>query len=431
VGISRLANDRMISDATLRRVFRPSTVALTGDLVRALLWAAVAVIWLAFLQVYVKMWRLTIADPAHSDFTIFYYTARLVADGFPMYGASPARYGIDWSASHLGNLNPPHFQLFIQPLARFSYEQAFIVWTAVSFLALVASVLIIARAHDIELTGRRLAIWGAFVVSCAGFTTVAITSELTFLLMVPFSLALLEARRGRWFTAGLWLGVCASIKLFLLVFVVWLLIHRRWRALAGAAAGAGTAVAIGVLAYSPATYLQWIGSLGQVGWEWFHLNASWPGFLARIGRRNPSFTHIGDASEWIRPASLLGSAVLCIVTLVAARRRADDATDVDVHFLLLVTAALLASPLGWAYYLPLALGPVVGVLWTGAWRRLPRPVLIALAAGAAYLYVPPDQAKSGQPSPFATVLLASSYFWGTLALWMGAAAAAVRGAECR
>ena len=111
----------MISDAALRRVLSASTVALVGDLVRALLWGLAVVVWLAFLQVYLRMIRLTLADPSGSDFTIFYYTARMVADGLPMYGESPARYGVKWAGEHLGNLNPPHFQLLFQPLASLPY----------------------------------------------------------------------------------------------------------------------------------------------------------------------------------------------------------------------------------------------------------------------------------------------------------------------
>ena len=86
----------MVSDSTLHRFLPASTVALVGDLVRALLWGLALVVWVSFAQVYLRMIRLTLADPSSSDFTIFYYTARFVADGLPMYGESPARYGVTW-----------------------------------------------------------------------------------------------------------------------------------------------------------------------------------------------------------------------------------------------------------------------------------------------------------------------------------------------
>src|SRR5688572_147627 len=135
----------MVSDATLRRFLSASTVALVGDLVRGLLWGLAVVLWIAFSQVYLRMIRLTLGDPSSSDFTIFYFTARMVADGLPMYGESPARYGVTWAAEHLGNLNPPHFQLLFVPLARLPYGQALLAWVAISFTCLVAAMVVTLR----------------------------------------------------------------------------------------------------------------------------------------------------------------------------------------------------------------------------------------------------------------------------------------------
>ena len=134
------------------------------------------------------MIRLTLADPSSSDFTIFYYTARMVADGLPMYGESPARYGVTWAAGHLGNLNPPHFQILFVPLARLPYGQALLAWVAVSFTCLVASLVVIFRELRVPFTWTRFVSWGAFTIGLAPFTTVAVTSEMTFVLMLPFAL---------------------------------------------------------------------------------------------------------------------------------------------------------------------------------------------------------------------------------------------------
>ena len=226
----------MIADATLERVLARRTVALLGDLdPRARSGAQSSLTWAVFAQVYARMYRLTLADPAHSDFTIFYFTARLLADGLPMYGASPARYGIHWAADHLGNLNPPHFQLLVQPLAWLSLRPRVMPsWVGVNAVALGRlGARHRARPGASTLTWRRFAIGGAVIMSTAPFTTVAITSEWTFLLMLPATLAWAAARRGQWARAGLWLGVCVSLKLFFLLFVPWLILRRRWTALAG------------------------------------------------------------------------------------------------------------------------------------------------------------------------------------------------------
>ena len=187
----------MISDAALRRVLPAPAVALLGDLIRWTAWGLVFVVWAAFAQVYLRMIHLTLTEPAKSDFTIFYYTARFVRDGLPMYGLSPTRYGIAWAADHLGNLNPPHFQLVAAPLAWLTYGQALLAWVAVNLAGLALGLTIIARELGIVWSWPRFWLWGAFTLSLAPFTTVAVTSEMTFLLLVPCALAWSAWRRGR------------------------------------------------------------------------------------------------------------------------------------------------------------------------------------------------------------------------------------------
>ena len=75
---------------------------------------------------------------------MFYYGARLLADGRPMYG-SPVEYGIPWHLDHMGNLNPPHFQTLLQPLALFSYARAFELWSITNVFALVLSLALVVR----------------------------------------------------------------------------------------------------------------------------------------------------------------------------------------------------------------------------------------------------------------------------------------------
>ena len=237
---------------------------------------------MSFLQVYLRMIRLTLADPSNSDFTIFYFTARLVADGLPMYGVSPARYGIEWAADHLGNLNPPHFQILALPLGHMSYGAALGAWVGVSLACAIASVVLIARELAVRFSWPRLWLWGAFTIASAAFTTVAVTCELTFVLMLPFTLAWRAWRNGRWTSAGAWLGACASFKLFLLLVVPWLAWRRQWKALAAFLAAAAALVAAGALVFGAESYQQWIATLGRVGWWWLPMNASWQGFVSRM-----------------------------------------------------------------------------------------------------------------------------------------------------
>jgi hypothetical protein len=90
---------------------------------------------------------------------------------------------------------------------------------------------------------------------------------------------------------------------------------------------------------------------------------------------------------------------------------------VDAAFLVLVLAALLVSPLGWVYYLPLVTGPALAA----ATRRpmLDRPGWLRglLLGSVALFYVPFEVAEAWQPSRMATLTLASVYAWGLLGWW--------------
>ena len=136
------------------------------------------------------------------------------------------------------------------------------------------------------------------------------------------------------------------------------------------------------------------------------------------------------APHWVQPLTLAGSALVCVASVALVRPGAGrEANDPSVAVLVLLSGAMLASPLGWVYYVPLALGPVVGVIHSGAWRRIEPKWLVVLGVLLFGLYMPPEQAAAGQPSRVATLLLASSYFWGTLGLWTAAGAMTGRRTE--
>jgi Glycosyltransferase family 87 len=413
----------MLSDETLRRVLPAGAVALLGDVIRAVIWGLVVVVWIAFLQVYARMFRLTLADPTHSDFTIFYYTARMIADGLPMYGESPARYGVTWAADHLGNLNPPHVQLLFLPLASLSYAPALAAFVAVSAVAFGLSIWLVVREIEIGWSWRLFWFGGALTISSAAFTTVAVTSELTFLLMVPFTLAWSAWRRERWTAAGAWLGVCASVKLFVFLFVPVLVWQRRWKALGACAAACAAVVLVGMSCFGAESYLQWTTTLGRVGWWWLPMNASWQGFVSRVWQGSASIEPVAHMEWLVKPLAMTGSTAIACAAVWLVRSRSLTLRERDRSMLLTFLGAILASPLGWVYYLPLAYGPLVGWLSAEHWgvlRNSSRRWLIILFVALACLYVPQEVAASIPDNALATVTIASAYFWGVLLLSLAA-----------
>jgi hypothetical protein len=410
----------MISDAALRRVLPAPAVALLGDLLRWSAWAFVAATWCAFLPAYASMIRLAFDQPANSDFTIFYYTSRLVRDGLPMYGESPARYGVVWGFDHLGNLNPPQLQLFTLPLAWLSFDRALIAWITLSGCCLAASLVVIVRTLHLRWSWRAALITGAVVLPLAAFTSVMSTCELTFVLMLPFTLAWRAWREGRWRSAGAWLGLCASAKIFLLLFLGWLIIRRRWGAVLSFVAALVATVLIAAIAFGASAYRLWVATLSDVFWWWMPMNASWQGFLSRTLEGGPELAAMLRPFTFVHPVTIALTTFFVVLAVIVALRSRWETPDRQVTSLFL--AALLMSPLGWVYYLPMASGPVLG--WVGAgrdWqgiRQAGREAVVLGLVGFAFLYVPPDALLSGQPSGLATATIASAYFWGVLFLWL-------------
>jgi len=118
-----------------------------------------------------------------------------------------------------------------------------------------------------------------------------------------------------------------------------------------------------------------------------------------------------------RPLWLAGAGAIAAVTAWRTWPGSRTAADPDRLFALLLVAALLVSPLGWIYYLPLAAAPLVAL---AARRELTGPGrarAVAFVVGAALLYLPMELTESGQPSALATLTLASAHSWGALAVW--------------
>jgi hypothetical protein len=399
----------VIADATLRRVLPASTVALVGDLIRWCTWAGVAVVWVSFARAYFNLWVKTATQPGKNDYSIFYYTARMVRDGLPMYGPVPAAYGFTWPAESLGNLNPPHFALLTAPFWYLSYQQAFVLWLASGLACLVLSLRIVWQELQYPRSRRLMLVVGAAVLSCAPFVLVASTGELTYFLLLPLTLGWRAARQDRWGAAGLWLGACASIKLFLLLFLPWLLLQRRWKAALGFLAAIVVMVTMGAAVFGVESYWQWRQTLALVGWWGLPMNASLAGVVHRV------WTSGGASAQWL---AAIGGGLVAVLTLGCLRSPTAGSRQVDTGMAAVLLGALLASPLGWVYYVPLLLGPLLG--WLQAFSRSDAnwrwwvPILVA----GVCLFVPDEVLAAWKGVAWQAATVGSLYFWALLLLWV-------------
>jgi glycosyl transferase family 87 len=405
----------MISNEALLTVLRkPRRVALTGDLIRAGIGLAIVLIVFFTLAYYAAVGRLMYNHLHMNDFGKFYYSAQLFLNGQDMYGPNPATaipVGKNEIRQFL-NMNPPHFHLLILPLALLSPLWAISIWLVLSVLALVVATRAIARAIDWQWTPARVA-WVVFAVVISSATAAnVVTGQLTFLLMLPITLAWIAARKGEWTKASWLLGIVVSIKPFLGVFWIYLLVTRRWRSLLHMTAAGALCVLAGLVVFGPGAYESWRGALSAVEWWWPPMNGSITGILGRSFSASPIFSPVADAPALIRPAALLlsGAAVLGLV-LVLARNR-----SVDLAFAGLLLTAQLISPLGWVYYLWFAAGPLAAWWWLNHQRVTPKGKLL-LALALPGLVCPLTFTVIWKAGALATITTGSIYFWSTLFLW--------------
>ena len=355
-----------------------------------------------------------------NDFGKFYYSTRAFLDGRDMYAPSPAtnlRFENTPDLQYL-NMNPPHFHLLVLPLSTLEPRYAVAVWMAVSVFALIVSLLLIAREIPIKWNSVRVMAAVCGVLAFAGTQAFFLTGQISMLLMLAMTLCWRDARRGRWGAAGVWLGVCSSVKPFVLIFLPYLLATRRFRAAGVALVTAASCFAIGVLVFGVQNSLSWYRALSQSGdWAWAEMNASAFGFFRRVFDTQPIAPPVLVKPQlvklWMAAAGVIGGVTL----VVAATDKSSSA--VDRAFAMLLIAALLISPLGWIYYMTVVAGPVAAVVFE------PRPhgrhgwlsIGIGTVAAVGLLW-PHPLLGAFQPSRWATLVFTSAYFWAALAAWM-------------
>lgn len=390
----------MVSDRTLeaRCGLAPRTVALWGDLIRAVTTAAAALLVAGMTAVYVRTVQNTIDVRHLQDFGVFYDSALALAHGANLY-APPMGKDTETEPAPPPNLNPPHFHLLIWPFTYLSPPAAFVVWIAVSISALAVSLLIICRTLD--LAGWSIAVLCAFAYLWTPMFATLFSGQVGLVLMLPFTIAWAMARRSRSAAAGAWLGVCGSIKPPLLLFIPYFVAAGRRRAAIAASILCAAAFLAGVAIAGVRAHAEWVHNLTAVRWIAHYLNAS---VLALIERALP-------ASQWQRPLWLIAIAVIVVATL----RRVVQRSSIDQQFLLVTAAALLVSPISWIYYLWFLLPPLTARLASSA--PLARGRVLLAGAMAGFL-VPPSLPWMTTSMPVAVMSTAGSvYSWSLLAVW--------------
>jgi hypothetical protein len=364
-----------------------------------------------------------------NDFGKLYYAAVSFLQGGNFYDLSPAMI-IPVSPLELHiflNLNPPHFHLLLLPFAIFSPKIALFLWSAISFIFSLTSLYIIFHEVKVLFNFWRLMLLIVALLAFAGTATVVVTGQISFILMLPLTLFWMNSRHGRWNAAAIYLGLSMAIKLFLIIFIPYLLLRKKWRALFIASGVALACYGVGLLLFGWDSYRLWLHSLKLADWHWMGINSSLQGFFSRLLAASPVFLPAFGKPTLIKPLWLATGGLIGLVTL-ALTTHDNSKEEVDRSLALLFVAAQLISPLGWIYYSWLAFGPIIAlwVSWYEDWpkdreadKSLWRARNVLILFTLLGFLIPYNCLLLFQPNQFITFSSGSTYFWATLTLWAG------------
>ncbi len=224
------------------------------------------------------------------------------------------------------------------------------------------------QATRLALLGAAAGVWLEPIWSTLGYGQINVVVAA----LILGDLARPDGARGK----GVLLGLATGLKLTPGIFVVYLLVTRRYRAAGTALATFAAGVAAGFAIAPRAAADFWGGAFldpTRVGRVENAVNQTLRGAYARLLHTT------GVDGWWLPTAALVGA-----VGLVLAAR-AGRAGDEAAGFSICALTGLLVSPISWSHHWTLAL-PALLLFAVRAHRRRSRAGLVAAAAAAAIGY---------------------------------------------
>lgn len=294
-------------------------------------------------------------------------------------------------------LYPPPSLLLLAPLSALSYDGARQVVLVVNHLLVLALVLAI-PLHLFRARPRHAVAGSALcIVYLLTFQPLIVTlnhGQVNILLLACLVLFWLFASRGRAVLAGLFLALAVLLKSYPIILIPMLLLIRRWREGASAAAWLALATIVSLVALPQGIWRDWLanvlpsGGYACVPAGLFSPAAIWNqslnGFFAR------AFTE----SAWSSPAAVnpglaklltYAAAGLCVaVAGFAAWRSRDRADSLDRTIIVALPTMYLVAPFSWEHHLVYVLPSVLMLLGSRPSRGgAPRVAYLSLCIASA------------------------------------------------
>ncbi|MEV6237026.1 glycosyltransferase 87 family protein [Lentzea sp. NPDC051838] len=265
-----------------------------------------------------------------------YRTGGLVwLKGLPLYVGFPH----DLANFNLPFTYPPIAAVLFSGMTVLPVWLANTLMTMVSFVSLSVVCFVVTR----RLTPRTNVVWTVSAgVSVAAFALEPVHStflygQVNLVLMAFVVVDCLAVTDRRW--RGMLVGLAAALKLTPLIFVLYFVVRRDWRAVFTSVATFFGVAGAGFVLAPHDSFEFWFNGLldgSRVGGIAYMTNQSLRGVLHRL---NP-----GQSTEMVLWVVL--SAIVVVLAVIAARRARHDV----VALVAIATAGLLVSPISWSHH---------------------------------------------------------------------------------
>jgi alpha-1,2-mannosyltransferase len=280
------------------------------------------------------------------DLVMYQQSAQAMLDGKPLYGV---RF------NGLPFTSPPVTAVFMAPLTFLSLPAATTVMTVFGVVGAFVALLLATRIVGWGGMAGRIGLAAAatsIVLWTEPFQTTFLDGQLNVLMLLLITADLAQSDRSRF--KGVGIGVAAALKLIPALFVVYLLLTRRFRAAVTAMATFVVLTAIGWIAAPGASTTFWLrGGLDSRNVLTDPRFVGEQALQGTVGRLLDSPEQSG--LPWMLAVAVVGVAGLALATW-AQRRGFEGIGVVTAAFV-----ALLVSPTSWSHYW-VWIGPMLFVI---------------------------------------------------------------------
>jgi len=280
--------------------------------------------------------------------------------------------------------HPPTLAVFFAPVGLLGYKSAVFLWLGLQLACLTTAVCLL-----LKWWGNALAPWQKLVAGVGFLSAGPVIYELragqlNSLLLILLLLSWFSLRKEKDVIGGALLGAIVSLKLLIWPVIIYLLLRRRWTALAAAGVVITVTHIIAAFAIGASSVVHYYLKAGPQVAQFYRTDPQnisvwtlgWRLF-GQSGGLSPDQTF--PPSLWVDLATYAVPAALTAIVLAVSLR----AKLFDTAFAELVCVSLLVNPVAWYHYLVIAFIPVA--IAARRLQQLDLPTGLTLSSGALFL----------------------------------------------